>query len=214
MIITDPTERPSARFLQVVKPFFESQGYQFNKTKKQFQRPFSRGTHIIGFWFRIGVLTSVDLNWRIQFEKLEKVHATLLGRPRHYKSLFTLGTDLSNYTKGKEMPYPLYDEISLYYDDFSINAASEKTIEAYKNYAEKYLEQFLEYGDIYKFYEKQDWRQTREILLSKYFSASNFEDKVETFRQEVYKRHDRTEIECFEKTIQFLNDQNIRGWLD
>jgi hypothetical protein len=153
MIITNSIEKPTIRFLEVVRPYFESQGYDYHKTKKQFQRPFTKGTQYVGFWFRIGILTSVCLNWRFQFEKLEK-------------------------------------------------------------YTTPYFNQHNEYSDLYEFYFKQNWRQTREIILAKYLLVTDHEQIICKFQQEVYDRKDKEEMALCDKTIHFLNTQNLKHWLD
>ncbi|MGB4843503.1 MAG: hypothetical protein WBP16_03500, partial [Ferruginibacter sp.] len=137
MIITDSTEKPSNRFIEAVKPYFESQGYSFHKSKKLFSIGFTHGTKSIGFWFRISTLTNAELNWRVQYEKLEKVCAVLRGTPRQYKSAFTVATDMANHTRWELNPehtFNLYNEESLHYDDFSINKAAQKIIQGYESH--------------------------------------------------------------------------------
>jgi hypothetical protein len=217
MIITNSAEKPSNRFIEVVRPYFQNQGYEYNKTKKQFHRPFSKGTQYVGFWFRIGVLTSACINWRFQFEKLEKVYATIQGKPKSYKSSFTLGTDMANYTRWEETPqhtFQLYDDTTLFYDDFSINNAAKKIVEGYEKYTVPYFNQYNDYRHLYEFYCKQDWRQTREIILAKYLSIDDYEQMVDKFQQEVYNRMDKEEMALCEKTIHFLNTQDLKHWLD
>ena len=99
MIITEPSLRPSDRLIICLKEYFEDQGFSFNKGQKLFIRPFSRGYQIVSFWFRINSLTEVSLEWSIHFEKLEKLFAELNGTPKKYRSIRTIATNMSNYTR-------------------------------------------------------------------------------------------------------------------
>jgi hypothetical protein len=217
MIITNSADRPSNRFIEVVKPYFESQGYEFKKTKKEFHRPFEKGKQIVGFWFRIGVLTNACLYWRIQFEKLEKICSTIEGKPNSYKSAFTIATNQSHHTRWEENPehtFDLYDESTLYYDDFSINSAAQKVIAGYEKYTIPYFKQYSDYPALYEVYAKQDFRQTRQIILAVYLALPETDKLISKFKDEVFVRNDPREIALFEKTINFISTEDIRHWLE
>jgi hypothetical protein len=218
MIITDSTEKPSNRFIETVKPYFESQGYSYHKPKKLFSKEFTHGTKSIGFWFRISVLTSASLNWRIQFENLEKLCASLRGTPRQYKSAFTVATDMANYTRWEPNPkhtFYLYDEASLHYDDFSINNAAQKIIAGYEKYTVPFFDKYQDYQDLYSTFSNNDgFSGMKEVLLAKYFSIPDFDKLVSKFEFEVLRRNDKIEIATFQRLVQFLHKEDIKKWLD
>lgn len=218
MVITDSTEKPSNRFIEVVKPYFESQGYSYHKSKKLFSKDFIHGTKSVGFWFRIGILTSASLNWRIQYEKLEKVCALLRGTPRQYKSVFTLATDMANYTRWEPNPehtFYLYDETTLYYDDFSINNAAKRIIEGYDKYTAPYFDKYQNYQDLYKAFSNNDGLTgLKEILLAKYFEVIDVDKLVSKYEFEVLRRNEEAEIAMYKRLVQFLQSEDIKKWLD
>ena len=218
MIITNSADKPSSRFIQVVRPYFESKGYLYHKSKKLFSLDFTYGTKSVGFWFRIGILTSVELNWRIQYEKLEKLCAVLRGTPRQYKSAFTLATDMANYTRWEPHPehtFDLYDEASLHYDDFSINNAAKKIIEGYEKYTKPFFTKYQNYRDLYTTFNNNDgFTGLREVLLAKYFEIPEFDKLFSKHEFEVLRRNDQPEIDMYKRLVQFLQTEDIKKWLD
>ena len=218
MIITDSTDKPSNRFIEVVKPYFESQGFSYHKSKKHFSRDFTHGTQTIGFWFRIGILTDASLHWSIQFEKLEKICAVIRGTPRKYNSSVTLATDMPNYTRWEPNPehtFYLYDESSLLYDDFSINKAAQKIIAGYEKYTIPFFGKYQDYQDLYKSFSSNDgFTGFKEVLLSKYFEIADFDKLISKYEFEVLRRNDDLEIALYKGLVHFLQTKKIKKWLD
>jgi hypothetical protein len=216
MIITDPTEKPSSRFLTVIAPFFESKGYHHLKSHKSFRKTFDFGTLEIGFWFKISTLTEVWPYWHMQFEKLERLYATIQGKSKRHKLAYTIGADLANYTRWENPPklgFELYDSQSLRYDDFSINNAMQNTIASYEDYVAPYFAKYSSYESLLDFYRKSDFRSIKEIILAKYFSLPEADKLQSQLALEVHRRDQQDEIESFNSLVGFLNNENLKDWL-
>lgn len=216
MIVTDPTEKPSNRFLTAITPFFHTKGYKHMKSQKSFRKAFDFGTLEVGLWFRTSTLTEAWLYWHMQFEKLERLQAVIQGKSKKHKLNFTMGADLANYTRWENPPklgFQLYDSKSLKYDDFSINGAVQKTIESYETYVVPYFAKYCNYEGLLQFYRKSDFRSMKEIILAKYFSLPEANELQSQLAFEVHRRNDKSEIDSFNTLSSFLNTENLKDWL-
>jgi hypothetical protein len=220
MIITNSTSRPSERFLEIIYPYFSQQGYEFKKSKKLFVRTFDKGTHHVGFWFRISTLTDVTLHWGLRLEKLENVFSQILERNKRDKSTLTLGTDLPNHTRWDnpiEMPVPLYDQKTLNYDDFSINKATQKIVESYNKYVIPYFEKYSNYQNVEEHFNSFQFKGIKGLVLAKYLSKTNFEEIAFTYFSQIKQRpggENSEEMSLFNKTIEFLSKNDIAKLID
>lgn len=170
MIVTDPSSRPSERFLQAVTPFFAELGYELKRSKNAFEREFKYGKQFVGFWFRISQFVRVELYWSIQFLEFEKLLARINGHPKRYKSSMTVSTTLGRYQKENNVPvddyWNLYDLNTYLYDDFSINAAADKVKGAYKTDIAPFFERISDYRSLEQYYGTFPARWNAHILLA------------------------------------------------
>ena len=221
MIITDPLQKPSQRFLQVIQAYFEHQGFTFQKNKKSFERHFEKGKQSVYFEFRISTLTTVNVRWHISFEKLEKLYAELIGTPKQFKSFWTVGTDMSHHTRWLNhihMPPSLYNNATLQYDDFSINQASNTIINFYESFIVPYFENYKNYESIEKYYNEEIKAiGIKGLILAKYISRSDYRKLVEIYRNQVNartgKKGDQDRL-VLERTLELLDIKNLKDILD
>src|SRR5436853_3735237 len=97
MIITDPSIRPSQRFIDILLPYFSQQDYTLRAGLNEFRRQTKEGFETVSFRFYVSTLVSVDFSWAKSFLPLEKIVAFINGHPNKYKTEFTLRSDLMNY---------------------------------------------------------------------------------------------------------------------
>lgn len=191
MIITDDSLKPSERFIQVISGYLIKEGYAFRKSQKAFEKPFDKGFYIIQLWFRIGSLTSVTFSWWLFFEKLAKVHASIIGRPKSYRKLMYMPANLATHTRWEqnyEHTWNLYDENTLTYTDFSINQAAEKFIKAYEFYVPAYFNHFQKYESLESDYNQEEFKSIAGVLLAKYLDKPNANSLLEVFEKQISKR--------------------------
>lgn len=75
VIKTNPKDRPSVRYAEVLKPTLEPLGYKFLKSKNEFVQEFEFGRRILSISYNnsFGYIASVDYSFRIVFTELEKL---------------------------------------------------------------------------------------------------------------------------------------------
>lgn len=231
MIITDPNRRPSERFIETLKKYFEVQGYVLQKNSRKFIRPNDLGFEAVYLRFRIGTLVSASLQWSRSFLALEKIYAEISGNPRKYKSEISIGTDLlnSSHRHKDQAPFdiPLFTPSTLTYDDLNLNEAGELIIKLYEKYAAPFLEMYNSYSsierelnilpigntDLTPVYSK---RVAYGIILAKYCDAPNYDEIISSYNQYAAKMHHLTRDEIFElifKTTEYVEKRDVKQLL-
>ena len=216
MIITDNSLRPSVRFIQVISEYLKKEGYAFRKSKTSFEKPFEKGQYVIQLWFRSGGLTDVSFSWWLFFEKLAKIHAYILGRPRSYKKLMYMPADLAVHTRWEqnfEHTWILYDESTLQYTDLAINTAADKFIKAYERYVPAYFNHFQKYESLESDLNQDEFKSDIGLLLAKYFDKPNFDYLLKTFEKQIDLREvdiKSKEHQNLERLKEFLQKKDIK----
>lgn len=219
MIITDNSLRPSERFIQVISNYLAKEGYTFKKSQKSFEKPFDKGNYIIQLSFRIGSLTNVTFSWWLYFEKLAKVHADILGRPKSYRKLMYMPANLAIHTRWEqdyEHTWNLYDENTLTYSDFSINQAAQKFVKAYKFYIPNYFSHFQKYVSLESDYNQDEFKSIAGILLAKYFDKPYTNGILETYQKQIALREtdiNGDEHKSFERLKAYLSQDILKSLL-
>ena len=153
MIITDPSKRPSERFIETIFDYFISKGYAFKKSEKSFIRPTNKGFDKVSLQcFTTVNLVSVSAFWSKSYVALEKVFAILKRQPRKYKAEISICTDLSNHTRwfpGVEHTWELWDYKTLKCDDILLERAAIGFTNAYETYISRFFENFNTYFNIF-----------------------------------------------------------------
>jgi hypothetical protein len=217
LIITDSSARPSDRFLQIVAGYFEKHGFTYKKSQKEFITNFEKGKKTVGFYFRIGMLTTATLNWSIHFEKFQKLLGYLFNDPKRYNKSNTIGSDICNYTRNADLAFKLYDEQTLAYDDFSINKAATSTINAYEEYTVPYFDKFSRYIHLERHFNADKFKSITGVILAKYVENPTFDSLVQTLYEQAHIREKispSNELAIIDKTISFLTTNNIKAVLD
>jgi hypothetical protein len=217
LTITDSSARPSERFIQIVAGYFGNHGFTYKKSQKEFITKFEKGKKTVGFYFRIGTLTTATLHWSIHFEKFQKLIGYLFEDPKRHNKSNTIGSDICNYTRNADLAFKLYDGHTLSYDDFSINKAATLSIKAYEEYTVPYFERFSNYAHLEKNYNADKFKSITGIILAKYVDNPRFDLLVETLYEQAHIREKispSNELAIIDKTITFLRTNNIKAVLD
>ncbi len=215
--ITDSSARPSNRFLEIVADYFGNDGFTYKKSQKEFIKNFEIGKKAVGFYFRIGTLTTATLHWSIHIEKLQKLIGRLFDDPKRYNKSSTIGSDICNYTRNADLAFRLYDEQTLSYDDFSINKAATLSIKAFEEYTVPFFEKFTSYAHLEKHYNLDKFKNITGIILAKYVDNPRFDLLVRTLYEQAHIREKispSNELAIIDKTINFLKTNNIKAVLD
>lgn len=217
---TDSALGPSEWFLEIIKPYFFEQGFEYKKSAKKFIRKNDNGFHQVDFWFKISTYCQVSLRWGLQVDKLEKVYAEICGTPRKYKSSLTLFVDLSNYIRMEndgDHTIPLYDPNDYQYSDMSINIAAVKIRQAFEKYVVPFFEKYNNYLELERFYNEQEYKQVKGLILAKYFEREDFKDICSIFSEQIKTRNlneDCDEMKLYHKTIDYLTRNDVKRLLD
>jgi hypothetical protein len=220
MIITNPSNRPSERFLQVINSYFIDQGYTFLKSKKSYKKTFDQGYYLLKFDFRISLFVTVNMWWSVTFEKFEKLFAQLAGNPKAYKLGFTMGHDIVHYTRWFNHPvreFPLFNNKTNEHDDFSINQAATGIINFYETYTVPYFDKYNTYEKLERYYNEGEEKHIRGLLLAKYLDRPYYLDLVEAIRKQIGISSNDSNIrmqEFFDETLNYLNHNDIKKALD
>ena len=216
LTITHSSARPSDRFIQIVAGYFGNQGFTYKKSQKEFITKFEKGTKTVGFYFRIGTLTTATLHWSIHFEKFQKLIGYLFDDPKRHNKSNTIGSDICNYTRNADLAFKLYDEQTLSFDDFSINKAATLSIKAYEEYAVPYFEKFTSYTHLEEHYNLDKFKNIGGIILAKYVDNPRFDLLVQALYEQAHIREKispSNELTIIDKTITFLRTNNIKAVL-
>ena len=144
----------------------------------------------------------------------------MLKRNKRDKSTLTLATDLPNHTRWDnpiEMPVPLYDQQTLTYDDFSINQAKQKIVESYNKHVVPYFDKYSDYRNVGDHFSNLEFKGLKGLILAKYLSKPNFEEIAFTYYSQIKHRchgENCEEMSLFNKTIEFLSNNDVRKLLD
>ena len=229
MIITDPSKRPSERFIEVVQDYFFDKGYTYKKSHNQFARNIDNRKEMVSIFYNKTInLVRATLSWAVLFPELEKVYKKINVEDWQNETT-TLWTDLLNYHPLRKLDIPrdfdLYNSVDHKHDDISINNAANNLIKSY----EKYVEPFFEHYNDLKSLEKElnqiplqhhnfigyGGRQIAlGLTLGKKYQKENFstlktayqnyvdnDDEGEEFKQKMQK--------YFDSAIFFLDNNNI-----
>ena len=229
MIITDPSKRPSERFIETVYEYFISQDYKFKKSEKSFIRPTDKGFEKVWLQFFTTVdLVSVSIFWSKSYIELEKIFAELKGHPKKYKTEVSICTDLSNHTRwfpNVEHTWNLFDNRTLKCDDIVLNKASKGFINGYETYVTRFFKNYDTYENLEKilnispmkhppfsmFYDRHVAfglllakffnRQDLDMIISEYKSLAN--SMIKDIRLEM--------IQMLDKTLNFIEHNDIKN---
>ena len=142
MIITDNTLAPSKRLIEILNVYFKQKGFDYNKTKKCYQKEFvDRVENIYPDFVNRYSLVDVGIYFTLTFPQIWEIYKRLTkSKKRTVQD--TVGVSILNYP----FSTPEYSSVSLFdsqtgkYDDFTINNASEKFIETYELYVAPFFE--------------------------------------------------------------------------
>jgi hypothetical protein len=228
LIITDPSKRPSERFIEIVIDYFNRSGYAFKKSSNEFIRADTNGFEKIRLTFRISTLVSVSFLWTKSFLALERIVACINQQPRKFKTEFTLLSSLLNHSLVKKdneaFSIDLYDNQSFKHDDFALNTAAKRLIELYEKYAAPFLSRYSSYQAIEEELNKlpitstdltpfTDKRIVYGIILARYLDRPNFFEVVQGYKDYLETMDEETKMEMLDKmnkTLKYLDDNNIQ----
>lgn len=219
MIVTNNSSKPSERFTEVISGYFIKSGYTFKKSQNSFVKPFEKGFFVVKLWFKVGTFTDVTFSWWLFFEKLAKLNALLLGKPKNYKNLIYMPSSLAIHTRWEENfehTWKLYDESSLIYTDMSINIAAEKFIKAFEYYVPNYFEYFKHYESLEKDFNQDEFKNIAGLILAKYFDRPDFESLLQTYSKQVELRESDPEGEehlILNRFMEFILKNKIKDFL-
>jgi hypothetical protein len=150
MIITDPSKRPSERFIEVVQDYFFEKGYTYKKSLNQFARNIDDRKEMVSIFYNKTInLVRETLSWSVLFPQVEKVYRKINVEEWQNNTQTTLWTDLLNYHPLRQTNIPrdfdLYNSNEFKPDDISINNASSELIKSYEKYVEPF---FAHYKDL------------------------------------------------------------------
>lgn len=232
MIITDPTKRPSERFIEIISGYFISNGYEFKKSEKSFMRQTYLGSEKVWLQFYTTIdLVSVSIRWSKSYIELEKIFAELKGRPKKYKTEISISTDLSNHTRwipNVEHTWDLFDRTTLKCDDIVLNKAATGFINGYETYVTPFFKNFGTYENLEKvlnmspidhprfsmFYDKH---VAFGLLLSKYFDRKDLDPIIEEYQLLANRMIKDIKVEMLhmlDKTLNFINQNDIRSLIN
>ena len=228
MIISDNSKRPSERFIEIVKPYFEQKGYSFKKSAKQFVFFTDNGQKTVGLRFYTTIdLVSANLYWMLTFLPLEKIFATLNGHPKKFKNEGSVMADLLNYSLRRrddaEYQVSLFNG-NLKYDDFSLNNGALKIIALFEKYIEPYFKTHADYFSLEKLFNQLPISSSDltpyyrkhacfGLILAKYYDREDFQLLVSSYKQYAGQMHYIVKdqmLEIIDKTLQHISNSNIK----
>jgi len=229
MIITDPSKRPSERFIEVVQGYFFEKGYLYKKSLNQFTRTIDDRKEMTSIFYNKTInLVRATLSWSIFFPQVEKIYKKIdVENLQNYTT--TLWTDLLNYLPLRKTGIPrdfdLYNSFDHKYDDFSINNAALELIKSYETYVEPFFDHYKELQILEKelnrlplshhYYIGYGGRQIAiGLILGKKFQSESFSLLKNAYQEYIINDKEGEEFKqkmqkYFDSAINFLDQNDI-----
>jgi len=220
IIKTDPTERPSKRFEQVIFSNLEKEGYKYLKSKNEFSKDFQFGNQIIKISYnsQIGYIYNVEYFVHIIFNDLEKAFKKVY--PKYSWTNWTIHSHLPG-TKNW-----LCDKKTGEYTDKTINNVSKEFLEKVKPEIDMLFEQTNTYEKLNNIYNSRpikfidliptsrlEKRIINGLILAKTFESHNYSEIKKEYLNliEQYKGNDKEDIKAEIKIgLDYLENNDLR----